>query len=969
MQKSLIALALKPITFGIIVVLALATLAYAYYSGKEHREDPVFIQVLDSVGHQVHNLRLRFRGPVRPDSQVAILAVDEESLEKLGHWPWPRSVFAEVLQSLEAYGAKNLAFDVIFSEEDQKSAVTSLQRVRQLGRIDSTTHPELDQIINQEIARENTDEIFARAIAKRSENLVMGSYFEDIATGAEPYRELCLDALYEATPDSQYWRFQNLPIQAEGFPQPRLPQAWSDVLKDQIFPILQQEELEAWRTRSPNNEYKFQRAQEQFAKYDIADESLTQFLIQYWVDRKDQEFNTILDLALDPAPPGIFHAIQGFLPKVFERADQVSLRSAFMTRKLNYCLQSFWSEQDPAAPGFEDALPEVHQAHSELADLTVDQIQSHYKNSLQKNPITRPGRWWTNIISLARGTTYTGFFNTRLDGDGVIRRARLIVRSGSHYIPSISFLSYLAGYNYTAHLMFEPAHEAAAQGALRPVQSVEVRSSAGDLVQQIPVDRFGDVIINYAGPDRSYPYMSVSELLSPETKAKITQGVWDEASGRWRLKDEFVDKLNFIKDRHFILGATAVGLYDLRVTPFTENYPGVETHANVLSNLIEGNFLKTHAMEKEYMLIFLVAAGLLLALLISYASAVTGLVATIFALAAIVWVDYTWIFKSGYVISSFLPLLSFSSLYVALTAHKYFTEERQKKELKGTFQKYVSPAIVNEVLKDPSNLSLGGRKQVMSVFFSDVRGFTTISERLDPQELSSLLNSYLTPMTEIVFKNRGTLDKYMGDAVMAFFGAPIAYPDHAAYACRCALEQMEKLRQIQKEYRERNLPNIDIGIGINTGEMSVGNMGSKTVRSYTVMGDAVNLGSRLEGINKEYGTNIIISEYTQAALDGKFWTREIDLVKVKGKVKPVRIFELVSETDPDANVQEMLGVFQTGYTLYMKKRFSEARQSFQKGLDIVPGDPVCQLYIERCQSFLAKPPPQDWDGVYVMTTK
>ena len=412
-----------------------------------------------------------------------------------------------------------------------------------------------------------------------------------------------------------------------------------------------------------------------------------------------------------------------------------------------------------------------------------------------------------------------------------------------------------------------------------------------------------------------------------------------------------------------------MGLYDLRVTPFTENYPGVETHANVLSNLIDGSFLKTHPEEKLYMILFLVGAGLLLGLLISYASAVYGLLFTVLTLAGIVLADYFLIFQKGYVISSFLPLLSFSALYVAMTSHKYFTEERQKKELKGTFQKYVSPAIVNEVLKDPSNLSLGGRKQMMSVFFSDVRGFTTISEKLDPQELSALLNSYLTPMTEIVFKNRGTLDKYMGDAIMAFFGAPIPYPDHAAYACRCALEQMAQLKVLQREFKEKDLPQIDIGIGINTGEMSVGNMGSKTVRSYTVMGDAVNLGSRLEGINKEYGTHIIISEFTHKALEGKFWTREIDRVRVKGKVKPVRIFELISEEAPGESVQEMLRVFETGYALYMKKRFAEARQSFLKALELVTGDPLSQLYVGRCDDFLAQPPPEDWDGVYVMTSK
>ncbi|MEZ4872606.1 MAG: adenylate/guanylate cyclase domain-containing protein [Bdellovibrionales bacterium] len=257
----------------------------------------------------------------------------------------------------------------------------------------------------------------------------------------------------------------------------------------------------------------------------------------------------------------------------------------------------------------------------------------------------------------------------------------------------------------------------------------------------------------------------------------------------------------------------------------------------------------------------------------------------------------------------------------------------------------------------------------MSVFFSDVRGFTTISEQLDPQALSDLLNSYLTPMTDLVFKNKGTLDKYMGDAVMAFFGAPIAYPDHAAAACRCAIQSLEKLKELQKEYEEKGLPMIDIGIGINTGEMSVGNMGSETVRNYTVMGDAVNLGSRLEGINKQYGTRIIISEYTYENVKDQFLCREIDWVRVKGKVEPVRIYECIAEGSGPQPIVDIVEHFNQGFALYHEKKFKEAIDCFSKALDINPEDGPSKLYLERCDDYIQSPPPEDWDGVFVMTTK
>jgi len=257
----------------------------------------------------------------------------------------------------------------------------------------------------------------------------------------------------------------------------------------------------------------------------------------------------------------------------------------------------------------------------------------------------------------------------------------------------------------------------------------------------------------------------------------------------------------------------------------------------------------------------------------------------------------------------------------------------------------------------------------MSVFFSDVRGFTTISEKLDPRALSDLLTRYLTPMTQIVFANKGTLDKYMGDALMAFFGAPLVFDDHAKHACRSALQSLEKLKELQAQFKAQGLPEIDIGIGINSGEMSVGNMGSDIVRSYTVMGDSVNLGSRLEGINKEYGTRVIISQFTYEDVKDSFCCREVDWVRVKGKMEPVRIFELICEGEPEGMTREVLSHFSQGFNLYHEKKFAEALDCFRKASQLNPTDGPSELYIERCETFLQEPPPEQWDGVFVMKTK
>jgi adenylate cyclase len=542
-----------------------------------------------------------------------------------------------------------------------------------------------------------------------------------------------------------------------------------------------------------------------------------------------------------------------------------------------------------------------------------------------------------------------------------------VVRTGNSYFPSLSLKAYLVanGYNASPKLTMNPVTHS------KEVGELEVTSNdTGERVLDIPVDGQARLLLNYAGPQKMYPYLSFADLMSDSPDAQIEQRVWNPRTQSWELTIRKVKKADFIKDKIFVVGATATGIYDLRVTPFEENYPGAETHLNAIDNIMQRQFFHAPAGERVYMAIILLAMGLTLSLALSYLGAVSGLLLTLAFLIGTALIDQYYLFKNGLIVSIIWPLFLVMVLYVAMTFYRYFTEERGKKELRQTFQKYVSPAIVNEILSHPKNIELGGKKANLTVFFSDVRGFTTISEKLDPRALSDLLNSYLTPMTDIVFKNRGTLDKYMGDAIMAFFGAPIPFPGHAAHACRCALQSLDKLFELQREYQKKGLPTIDIGIGLNTGEVSVGNMGSETVRSYTVMGDAVNLASRLEGINKQYGTRVILSEMTYVEVKDSFVCREVDRVRVKGKILPVKIFELIVEgKEAPPERRESLEWFARGYAHYHDKAWQDGLNSFSKALDLNPTDTVAKLYIERCQSYLGEPPADDWDGVFVMKTK
>lgn len=598
---------------------------------------------------------------------------------------------------------------------------------------------------------------------------------------------------------------------------------------------------------------------------------------------------------------------------------------------------------------------------------SYDEWVANFRQKSKPSAIPSQEGWRLNVPEIARGTKHTAYFNTELDSDGTIRNKALINRTWNSYFPALSLKAYLVANNFNAspRIEFQPAT------GLKEMVDLEITSNeTGETVGHIPVDSQGRLLINYAGPAQMYPYFSFADLLTDSPDAEIEQKIFNPQTKKWEKETRKVKKAEFLKDKIMVVGATSIGIFDLRVTPFEENYPGAETHLNAIENITTGNYFRTAKDESVRMLIILAIGGTLLTLALSYVGALAGMAITLGTILGTIYIDQNFLFGKGIVVTIIWPLFLTILLYITLTFYRYFTEERGKKELRQTFQKYVSPAIVEEILAHPDNIQLGGKKVNLTVMFSDVRGFTTISEKLDPQALGNLLNSYLTPMTEIVFKNQGTLDKYMGDAIMAFFGAPISYNGHAKMACRCALQSVNKLFELQKEYERKGLPMIDLGIGLNTGDVSAGNMGSETVRSYTVMGDAVNLASRLEGINKQYGTRIILSEMTYEEVKDTFICREVDWVRVKGKAQPVKIYELIAENKvPNQQTADMLEWFQKGYTLYHKKAWQESLACFSKALDVNPKDEVSKVYIERCQDYIETPPPADWDGVFVMKTK
>jgi adenylate cyclase len=435
-------------------------------------------------------------------------------------------------------------------------------------------------------------------------------------------------------------------------------------------------------------------------------------------------------------------------------------------------------------------------------------------------------------------------------------------------------------------------------------------------------------LINYAGKPGSFTTYSFSDVLA----------------GNMSFKDKIV-----------LVGATSPDLHDDYFVPTSKGkaMPGVEVHANTLQTMLTKKYL--YEQSSVSVLIALLIVCILSSLLIyNY-----GILKSSIALFGII-IAYVFgaivLFRSGVILNIVYPVIGIIMTYTASVVYSYKAEKDAKSELKNAFSKYVSPLLVNEIIKNPDKLKLGGEKRRITILFSDIRGFTTISEALGPEKLVHFLNEYLTEMTNIVLKNRGVVDKFIGDAVMAFWGAPLDEKKQEYLSCKASVEMILKLIELRKGWT--HLPHIDIGVGLNEGECVVGNMGSHDRFDYTAIGDAVNLASRLEGLNKQYGTNVIVSENVYDKVKKDFTFRELDFVKVKGKTRPVKIYELVIDADKN-NIK----TYESGLKKYISKDFDGALREFTK-----LHDKASKMFVERC-NFLIKNPPKEWDGSFEHTSK
>jgi adenylate cyclase len=546
-----------------------------------------------------------------------------------------------------------------------------------------------------------------------------------------------------------------------------------------------------------------------------------------------------------------------------------------------------------------------------------------------------------NIKVLAEAAASFGFIDIKEDPDGTMRHAMLIKRyQDQDFFPSLD-LQIVREYENI------PDQDIAAYIAQDGLERIQL---GGHALRQ---SRDGSALINYTGPYGTYAHYSM----------------WDVMSGA-------VPPGTF-KDKIVLVGATALAIGDLRNTPYQggEAYMGVEVHANIIDNVLhseeKGRSFLTRGFREEITDVgFILLFGLLFGYLFSGVKPLYSTILLVLAVAGFAWFVYFAFSQQGRWLSFVIPAGTLAANYAAITSFRMIFEERKKRELRRSFAQYLPPGVIAMIEKDPEKyLHPGGETKELTVMFSDIRGFTTISEGLSADELVRLLNEYLGTMTDILFANLGTLDKYIGDAIMAFWGSPYPQTDHAECACRCALAMPKALVKLNAKWKQEGRPPIAIGIGLNTGDVNVGRMGSEKRLNWTVMGDNVNLASRLEGITKQYQIQVVISESTYNAVAGKFVCRELDKIKVKGKNQPVNIYELMDVAAERSKYESLLTGFDRAMAAYRSQNWKDAAGQFGQLLGVYPDDGPTRVFLQRALEYLDNAPETDWDGVYVMKSK
>lgn len=547
-----------------------------------------------------------------------------------------------------------------------------------------------------------------------------------------------------------------------------------------------------------------------------------------------------------------------------------------------------------------------------------------------------------NLPRIQAAAAAVGHFNVEVDPDGVSRQVPLLARYGDGLYESLALamLRVVDGIE-TVEL------ESSGSGwfsALKRRHIEWLRTSAPGQIRRIPVDDQSNALIPYRGPPGTFHYVSIADIAKDRVAADALRG------------------------KIALVGASAGGLLDLRVTPVSNTFIGVEMHANMLSGMLDGTIRRQPGWIPAYEVGLLAVVGVLVRLTLPRLNPLRA-VFNALGMAVLLLLGNFAAWQFGYSLPLAASLLLVSALLILQMFWGYTVEVRSKRQFTRLFGQYVPPELVAEMSRNPEHYSMEGKSCELTVLFCDLRGFTSIAERLEPRLVTQLLGEFLTAMTAVIGRHRGTVDKYIGDAVMAFWGAPVANPDHASAAVETALEMQREMLRLSESLAARGLPALEMGVGIATGQVIVGDFGSSVRKAYTAIGDSVNLASRLEGLTRRYGVGIVVGEATRLAVSGFAW-RELDRVRVKGKGTAVTIYEPVGpEAELDPAHKARLSAWRDTLEHFRARRWSAAESGLRNLAQREPGRPLYSLYLERIAQLRSAPPAADWDGVVAFEYK
>jgi len=833
-------------------------------------ESKPFYQILDL---KLFDLQMNLRKAPSVDQRILFVEMDDATIDQLGRWPWPRNVFANITNTLTSLGARQVVFDVTFSQPNQvfidKEAVGHIFQGK-----DEINNYIVDEtgILKGMQTVSSQDAIFT---------------LEQIRNGLLQYTDTAENKLKDALID-------NDEILSAAFKNSNSFIGYSfeiiteqrDIDKDRLYPQVQ-EQITSWVGSHPEKDFNgLPSSLKENPHFDTPEmaklflRSKLQLLIQDNIEISHQ--TAAQQLKMDPgAIKPEFNFVKN---RIFEEKIEFALNNDPQTQMIDliYQLEIFDADTQQA---FGEAWSKIKKEFE--VKIKLGKPLPTGQEFLKARNMEPPIELFTNAV------TGGGFLNGIPDQDGILRVVPLFIQYKGAIFPHIAIASVLN--------LFKPQKISFQPGQFITLHNANVDGNLKDI--QIPINEKGLTLVNWAGRWKdTYRHTSgadIYRLYYLQDSLVSAQVNSQEAAD---LKTEVLENEKILKEKVegsiCIIGLTAAGTHDFNPIPYESAYPMVGTHGNVLNSILTEQFITKvpRATDVFILLILAIVVGLSLPFL----SSLHGLLFTAIILTSTFLISLYW-FNQGFWLNCASPSLLSLFSYLGITSYKFSTEEKAKREIKNAFSKYVSPDVIEEIMKDPSKLQLGGDKRILAVQFSDIRSFTTYCEKRTPEEIVAILNEYLDAMTKVIVEHKGTLDKYVGDEIMAIFGAPNhESPEiNSQRAVICGMKMLERLRELHDEWKERGLEPLDIGIGVNTGEMIAGNMGSELRMDYTVIGDAVNLAARTEALTRQFKCHFMITEDTYQLTKDVIEVKQLEAIKVKGKDIPVMMYEVLSlKSDP-----------------------------------------------------------------------